>query len=868
MNKPVIEMKNEKNSARADRQTGNGFRGAEMFDAAMKKYYDFLKAKKAEQQETNDRADSVRTSLPEADVVAETVGTHGARDWEPERSATKEMFDGCVREFLRVIKEYERSAGEIKAEKHDDFCRNWGNAAYALAVIKRDWFFYKDAKKHFEEAIRIYDGMGGGKGDAVLRRMGNACSALAAIYMDEYSYEKAETFFNKARTEYAKIEEKSSDDYRNWGNVLFEMGRVKWVDYQSLKENKDPAYKWAVEKEAEALFPGVVWGREAVAGRAYAGHLSVPIESGVVKKMDSLWREADSLFDEAIKTYSSEECERNDVVLYNWGEICSLRGRMKRYKCLDIESRLELLRKAGEYDGSVTELIVDAEGKAAAETVETKRNAEITRLGKEKADVIKGAETDLRDAAKNFEDAQKLCPEAEKTKGGRWLILGATYYRLFLTCSANGCGRTGEAIEFWNKAKRVFEESEARILEIFVDISVDVSFHLVRDTILFSLLNKRLKTEDADFFNKIAANKEKTAGVDEEGDNDDYKRVYIRLMYIMSRLEVCDDNEDVVAKYTRQSVAEEMLFGNKKFWLSATGHFNDPEEGKVLLRYLYHEGTDWERLKDNLERKKSDYASFVGCFSFSHDSLNQFRLYGKENDKEGTGVSLIFNQTFFNDKLKHIRTATLKDFIYDERMCGNEKEWEEYKQLLSITEKNRRNTLYRCVYIDPETRRVETVGQKEKHLFYRKDESGKAAASADELYADYSAFIQSIVEDVVNELDALKRDVKTLDPEIVVPLILRLRYLVKPVSFKEEQECRVVRVYQIGGGDKEVRLDPRLYPGGGLMMRVEYSNEVDQHVKEVYFGPKAGGLDMFEVYLKHRGLDKDIVCKKSKNHLA
>jgi tetratricopeptide (TPR) repeat protein len=863
-------MRNEKNNARSDRQAGNGFRGADIFDAAMKKYYDFLKVKKAE-SERNGGANSVKASLPEADAGAETVGAQGARDLEP---ATREMFDGCVGEFSRVIKEYERSAGEIKAEKHEDFCRNWGNVAYALAVIKRDWLFYKDAKKYFEEAIRKYDDIGGEKGDAVLRRMGNACSALAAIYMDEYSYEKAETFFNKARTEYAKIEEKSSDDYRNWGNVLFEMGRVKWVDYQSLKENKDPAYKGAVEKEAEALFPGVVWGREAVAGKAYADRLSVPMESGVVKKMDSLWREADSLFDEAIKTYSNEDCERNDVVLYNWGEICSLRGRMKRYKCLDIESRLELLRKADEYDGSVTEVVVDAEGKAAAETVEIKRNAVIARLEKEKADAINGTETDLREAAKNFEDAQKLCPEAEKTKGGRWLILGATYYRLFLTCSANGCGRTGEAIEFWNKAKKVFEESEARILEIFVDISVDVSFHLVRDTILFSLLNKRLKTEDADFFNKITANKEKTAGGagggDKEGDNDDYKRVYIRLMYIMSRLEVCDDSEDIVAKYTRRAVAEEMLFGNKKFWLSATGYFNDPEEGKVLLRYLYHERTDWERLKDELERKKSDYASFVGCFSFSHDSLNQFRLYGKENDKEGTGVSLIFNQTFFNDKLKHIRAATLKDFVYDERVCGNEKEWEEYKQLLGITGKNLRNTLYRCVYIDPETGRVETVGQKEKHLFYRKDESGKAAANADGLYADYSAFIQSIVEDVVNELDALKRDVKKLDPEIVVPLILRLRYLIKPVSFKEEQECRIVRIYRIGGGDvdKEVRLDPRSYPGGGLMMRVEYSNEVDQHVKEVYFGPKAGGFDMFEVYLKHRELDKDIVCKKSKNHLA
>ena len=50
------------------------------------------------------------------------------------------------------------------------------------------------------------------------------------------------------------------------------------------------------------------------------------------------------------------------------------------------------------------------------------------------------------------------------------------------------------------------------------------------------------------------------------------------------------------------------------------------------------------------------------------------------------------------------------------------------------------------------------------------------------------------MEEVTHQLEELKKDVENLDPEIVNQLLLSLRYLIKDVSFKEEQECRIITV--------------------------------------------------------------------------
>ena len=118
---------------------------------------------------------------------------------------------------------------------------------------------------------------------------------------------------------------------------------------------------------------------------------------------------------------------------------------------------------------------------------------------------------------------------------------------------------------------------------------------------------------------------------------------------VRESLQIIPKFESKVAHYSRPSTAFK-LFGDEKnnenpsnFRLSTIRGVNDPTEGLVLNDYWDQQGIP-ETIHTN------DTATFISCFTFNHDNLNQFRLYGKENGREATGVSLVFNKEFFSDQ--------------------------------------------------------------------------------------------------------------------------------------------------------------------------------------------------------------------------
>lgn len=114
---------------------------------------------------------------------------------------------------------------------------------------------------------------------------------------------------------------------------------------------------------------------------------------------------------------------------------------------------------------------------------------------------------------------------------------------------------------------------------------------------------------------------------------------------VRESLQIIPKFESKVAHYSRPSTAFS-LFGDEKnnkkpsnFRLNTIRGVNDPAEGLVLGDYWEQQGIP-ETIHAN------DTATFISCFTFNRDSLNQFRLYGKENGREATGVSLVFNKDF------------------------------------------------------------------------------------------------------------------------------------------------------------------------------------------------------------------------------
>lgn len=321
-----------------------------------------------------------------------------------------------------------------------------------------------------------------------------------------------------------------------------------------------------------------------------------------------------------------------------------------------------------------------------------------------------------------------------------------------------------------------------------------------------------------------------------------YQNIYIKSLEIVASLYVEREEETTqVAHYTSKTVAEALFAEKSPFRLSTVANANDPQEGKPLLKYL--------EIEENCISE--DYQAFVGSFIFNPDSLNQFRLYGKESGVEATGVSIVLNKEYFNKELNINRSLSqMQDF-----------------KIQDIDENSRKETLFRCIYLDPDTEQVISVGHKEEYTFLREKhkEKGKIYKKTINDYKKYKKYIDDLVDDLRGSLGDLKNEIDDLLGKAknesekqemrrtVCELLIHLRYLVKHVAFKEEQECRLIRVEPLEGNSEIQYQDNRMF--------IDYL-PVTNYVTDIYFGPKAQGIHLFRDMLKLKGI-KGVKCHQS-----
>ena len=329
---------------------------------------------------------------------------------------------------------------------------------------------------------------------------------------------------------------------------------------------------------------------------------------------------------------------------------------------------------------------------------------------------------------------------------------------------------------------------------------------------------------------------------------------------VLKSLQIIPDFESQVAHYSRASTAFTLLEkkrNNQKpshFRLSTIRGVNDPTEGLVLGKYWAQQGIS-ETIHTN------DTATFISCFTFNHDSLNQFRLYGKENGQEATGISLVFKEEFFSDQsdtLEFIAAPSIDPPSKLGKDSSNETEKSESNKLIG------KSTLYRCIYLDPETGYL-TLAQRDKSTFYR--ENKKAAKDQWDKYSTKISGIKGSVKNCLFDdnnsvLSMLKSISKELEEsnaseeshtysieekqkilEAVRFILLPLQYLVKHIAFQEEQECRIM--YTTHLHDEKIHHDWKTQE-----MYVEYEEHVLPHIDKIYLSPgSAKYQDFFRILL-------------------
>lgn len=330
----------------------------------------------------------------------------------------------------------------------------------------------------------------------------------------------------------------------------------------------------------------------------------------------------------------------------------------------------------------------------------------------------------------------------------------------------------------------------------------------------------------------------------------EYKSIYLKSLYIVSLLHVNKEEENKVAHYTQKTVVEKLLIKENgkdqvsPFRLNTVATANDPKEGMPLLSYLGIE-------KDSVNE---DYQAFVGSFIFNPDSLNQFRLYGKKDNQEATGVSIVVSKDYFSEETTPLQM--IKDAQID------------MKEGI-LPDDNEKQALYRCIYLDPKTSQVISVGHKEEYTFYR--EQDKVLKKTIKEYNKYRREIDKLIEEVRENLADLREEIELLMEQIekdfkaesrqkeekrnaqtkIATLLTHLRYLTKHVAFKEEQECRVISVERLRDNNKIQTEDNARMFIDYLPMR----NGDQCYVTDVYFAPRTTGFELFKNILKNNGIN-------------
>ena len=345
---------------------------------------------------------------------------------------------------------------------------------------------------------------------------------------------------------------------------------------------------------------------------------------------------------------------------------------------------------------------------------------------------------------------------------------------------------------------------------------------------------------------------------------------------VLKYLQIIPGFESKVAHYTRPQIAFDLFEGKKNdndkepssFRLSTIRGVNDPTEGLVLNGYWNQQGIP-ETIHTN------DTATFVSCFTFNHDNLNQFRLYGKEDGREATGVSLVFNKKFFSDQsdaLEFIAAPSTDPSSKSEQIKPNETRKTESDNKKPLIGKS---TLYRCIYLDPETG-YWTLAQRDKSTFYREhneDEDTDAKGKWEDYYELISKIegcvethllnkennddnsVSSILKSIFTEdhlYNKCNKDEKQKILEAIRFTLLPLQYLVKHIAFQEEQECRIMYITHIH--DEKVHSNWEKQ-----WMYVEYKEKVLPHIDKIWLSPGAAKYQDFFRILLDQGSGKSKV---------
>lgn len=275
---------------------------------------------------------------------------------------------------------------------------------------------------------------------------------------------------------------------------------------------------------------------------------------------------------------------------------------------------------------------------------------------------------------------------------------------------------------------------------------------------------------------------------------------------ILYKLKADIKKTPTMTHYTSLVAGRALLFEPSPLRLGHINALNDPNEGKLLWRYLGHAPVEGKPV-------------FVGCFLPDDDSLNMWRFYSKNlNNEDACGCAITYNSKKFLD------FNLLEEPLVDTQQ-------NETKFIFSNTGKSPQEStaFYRIIYIS-DGMRIHGDDKKQtlENLFI-------------ELKEEAEIFLGKTPDD-----EKSQKLSKLLGP---------LPFLLKNADYESEKEHRII-VTHLEYGAKEIKtLEPVLENGipqtaPRLYLELHRTNHLEP-VKHVTLGPKSPHQEMMAPYWHH-----------------
>ncbi|ADK31367.1 tetratricopeptide repeat protein [Brachyspira pilosicoli] len=338
---------------------------------------------------------------------------------------------------------------------------------------------------------------------------------------------------------------------------------------------------------------------------------------------------------------------------------------------------------------------------------------------------------------------------------------------------------------------------------------------------------------------------------DELKKNIKYLLLYEYFLLKILTFDIEENNNIEISHYTSLDILPLLL--NVKVNTKESGNIrinnittaNDPKEGKILERILN---------KNNIDIKiESDEKALTLQTSYSRnkDSLTMFRLYGKKENKEATGICLVLNNEYFNNSYT---SPYSYEFKLKTENNSKEKNKEEYNEKINEekSQENKRN-LYWVLYYN----------EKENQLIYNKEKSKYASNIIDlndlnnpnykaELKEDDTkenmikyafAKIFYYTKEIKKEVDKNYQNIKN---QLYSYLFENIKYIIKHEAFFEEQELRMLVT-------NDYKSDEILIDNDKKKLYIDYMPLFDErtnYIKEIIIGSKVENNEAVAEYIR------------------